>query len=88
MVEAAVCRTTQRIVADGLPQVRAILARRDVHALYALNEEWASFYCPTCDRSYCRAHWRFDVRYDDDFPGWYDCTYGVCPEGHRRLVDD
>ena len=20
--------------------------------------------------------------------GWYDCTYGTCPEGHRHMVDD
>jgi hypothetical protein len=68
--------------------VRAILDCQDVRAHYALNDEWASFYCPTCHQAFCRAHWHFDVRYNDDFPEWYDCTYGTCPVGHRRLVDD
>lgn len=74
--------------------MRAILDCQDVRALYALNDEWASFSCPTCHQSFCRAHWHFDVRYDDDFPEWYewyewyDRTYGTCPSGHRRLVND
>lgn len=88
VVEALIGRSTQRIGGPGLARSHAILAHRNVRALYALNTEWASFYCPTCDRSYCRAHWQLDVRYDDDYPGWYDCAYGVCPAGHRRLVDD
>jgi hypothetical protein len=88
VVEALIGRITQWIGPMGVPRLGMILASRDVRALYALNAEWASFYCPTCDRAYCSAHWHFDVRYDDDFPGWYDCTYGTCPMGHRRLVDD
>jgi len=24
----------------------------------------------------------------DDHPGWYDATYGTCPQGHRRKLDD
>lgn len=88
VVEALIGRISQRIGAAGLARLWAILARRDAPALYAVNAEWASFYCPVCDRSYCRAHWRLDVRYDDDFPGWYDATYGTCPTGHTRLVDD
>lgn len=88
VVEALIGRVTQRIGPADLARVRVILAHRDAPVLYAMNTEWASFYCPTCDRSYCRAHWHFDVRYDDDFPGWYDCTYGTCPAGHTRLVDD
>ena len=57
VVEALIGRVTQRIGGADLGRVRAILARRDAPALYAVNAEWASFYCPTCDRSYCRAHW-------------------------------
>lgn len=88
VVEALIGRTTMRIRAEDVPRVRDILVQRDARALYALNNEWASFYCPTCDRSYCADHWHFFVRYDDDLPGWYDCTYGACPENHTRLVDD
>ena len=42
-------------------------------------------YCPTCDRVYCRDHYQTEERYDE---GFYDCTYGTCPQGHRRMIDD
>lgn len=42
-------------------------------------------YCPECDRIYCRSHYNVQEEWDE---GFYDCSYGVCPQGHRRLVDD
>ena len=45
-------------------------------------------YCPECNLIYCKDHWIMEVKYDDDFPGFYDCTYGTCPKGHRRMIDD
>ena len=57
--------------------------------LYAVDELWAPFYCPECDRSYCIKHWDIVLKFDNDFmPGWYDCSYGTCPKGHKRMVDD
>jgi hypothetical protein len=88
VVVALIGRTTMRIRTEQMVRVRDILFRRDARALYALDHEWGSFYCPECDRSYCADHWHFDVRYDDEFPGWYDRTYGTCPDNHTRLVDD
>jgi hypothetical protein len=32
-----------------------------------------------------RSHYQLVTEYDD---GFYDCTRGTCPEGHRRMVDD
>ncbi|MBD3237808.1 MAG: hypothetical protein GF330_13985 [Candidatus Eisenbacteria bacterium] len=43
-------------------------------------------YCPKCDRVYCAEHWKLEDIWEDGW--WYDCTYGTCPEGHRRMVDD
>jgi hypothetical protein len=88
VIDGLVCRMTMNVAPERQPRVRAILETLDVRGLYALNDEWASFYCPSCGRSYCADHWQLDVRYDDDFSGWYDCTYGTCPMGHRRMVDD
>lgn len=48
-------------------------------------EEGLDGYCPECDKVYCNAHIRTDVEFDD---GFYDCTYGTCPKGHRRIIDD
>jgi len=42
-------------------------------------------YCPSCDRVYCREHYQVTVRWDE---GFYDCSYGECPSGHKRLIDD
>ncbi len=67
----------------------AALLYGTVRELYDYDDEWASFYCPQCARVYCRKHWHIEVQFDDDgLPGWYDCTYGTCPQGHRRIVDD
>ena len=57
----------------------------DARALYLLNEEYVSFYCPRCDCSYCKEHWKIRVLFDD---GFYDATYGECPAGHERRMDD
>jgi hypothetical protein len=57
--------------------------------LYGLERLWAPFYCPECDAVYCKDHWRMQMEFEDDpLPGWYDCTWGTCPHGHRRMVDD
>lgn len=42
-------------------------------------------YCPCCDKIFCREHYRVSERWDE---GFYDCSYGECPAGHNRLIDD
>lgn len=42
-------------------------------------------YCPECDQIYCRTHYNVVEQWDE---GFYDCTYGTCPQGHRREIDD
>ncbi len=42
-------------------------------------------YCPECDRIYCWEHYNAREEFDD---GFYDCTYGTCPNGHKRMIDD
>lgn len=64
------------------------LRQQNIGNIYKLNGLWAPFYCPTCQATYCNQHWLKEVQFDDDFAGWYDCTYGTCPAGHRRIVDD
>lgn len=74
--------------ADDLPRAEAAM-RGGLRTLYDYDAEWASFYCPACARAYCRKHWRLEMQFEHDhLPGWYDFTYGTCPEGHRRIVDD
>jgi hypothetical protein len=69
-------------------QLPALIAAGDVRGLHALDALLTPFYCPHCDSVYCREHWQLQTVFDDEIPGWYDCTYGTCPAGHRRIVDD
>lgn len=59
----------------------------EVHRYFQQNgrPEGMDAYCPECDRIYCRGHYHLEEAWDE---GFYDCTYGTCPEGHRRMVDD
>ena len=63
----------------------AAVAAGDASTLYRLDPEFAPFWCPRCESSYCDRHWIRRVVMDD---GFYDCTYGTCPAGHQRLLDD
>ncbi len=67
--------------------VRAILAAEEPDAaeLRRIDRELAPFYCPDCEQAYCLADWNTYVVFDE---GFYDCTIGTCPAGHRHTVDD
>jgi hypothetical protein len=65
--------------------VAAALESGDPSALYAINFEYTPFWCPSCGVSYCDEHYRSWITFDD---GFYDATYGECPQGHERMLDD
>jgi hypothetical protein len=67
--------------------VREILSgeQPDPAALRRIDWKLAPFFCPDCDQSYCRADWHTSVLVDD---GFYECTMGTCPGGHKHMVDD
>lgn len=70
-----------------LDAVQAILSSDtpDPVALRRINPELAPFFCPDCGLNYCRADWDSYPVFDE---GFYDCTIGICPGGHRHTVDD
>jgi len=47
--------------------------------------EVTPFYCPDCQLNYCSKDWDTSVVFDE---GFYDCTMGICPNGHRHALDD
>ncbi len=69
-------------------EVWRALVKGQARALFSLDPLWIPSYCPECDRNYCKDHWRIEMQFDEDFPGFYDCSYGYCPQDHRRLIDD
>lgn len=81
---------TERASADDRSALALAIAAVDPGAIHALNKLWAPFYCPECEKVYCGDHWRVEMQFEDEegLPGWYDCAYGTCPNGHRRLIDD
>jgi hypothetical protein len=75
---------SERVVNDT-GYLAQLIAAGAAAQLYQYDLEFAPCYCPPCDAHYCADHWQQEEVYDD---GFYDCTYGVCPRGHRRLIDD
>ncbi len=67
--------------------VPAILSQEapDPAKLRQIDWELAPFYCPDWGQYYCRADWHTYVLDDE---GFYDCTMGISPGGHRYMVDD
>lgn len=80
------CGSSSRgVKAEQAPAVREALARRDWPALRKLDFEYAPGYCCACGAHYCAKDWAKDVVMDE---GFYDCTEGTCPAGHRQTIDD
>ncbi|HLQ54640.1 MAG TPA: hypothetical protein VK162_10235 [Streptosporangiaceae bacterium] len=71
----------------GQDQVSEALATDppDLAALHAVDWELAPFWCRGCRTCYCRYCWNALVLFDE---GFYDCTDGICPAGHRQMLDD
>ena len=66
-------------------RIGSALAASDAASLFAIHFEYAPFWCPDCPASYCSEHYRhWDVRDE----GFFDCTRGVCPNGHERMLID
>lgn len=68
--------TVQEIVVSDTP---------DPVALRQVDVDLAPFYCPDCGVNYCSADWAKYPTFDD---GFYDYTMGICPNGHRHMIDD
>jgi len=86
LVHSVFCSMWQQASPDAThARAAEVLRGGSPGALWALNAEWAPLFCPECDACYCRAHWREQMEFDE---GFYDCTFGTCPHGHTRMLDD
>lgn len=65
---------------EKIAEIHAFLKNTSI-----IFEEGIDAYCPKCDKIYCNRH--YDTREEWD-EGFYDCTYGTCPEGHTNLIHD
>ena len=48
-------------------------------------EDGLDFYCPDCDKIYCRKHYSVREKFDQ---GFYDYATGTCPNDHERNIAD
>ena len=76
--------------AEVLDAVQALVEQGNVAPAAIRDVSWAlrevtPFYCPDCGLSYCSRDWDTCVVSDE---GFYDCTEGACPNGHRHVLDD
>jgi hypothetical protein len=67
-----------------------LLKEEQLSLIHSFLKEYHTYegldaYCPSCDKIYCWDHYNPIQEFDD---GFYDCTYGTCPEGHKRMIDD
>src|SRR4051812_2978014 len=85
-------RVRQWLTEEQIEAVGQVLATRNPDAIYQLlyeiDPERVAFHCSECNANYCIKHWNAQMQFDDDpeWRGWYDCTYGTCPQGHRHLL--
>ncbi len=84
-IEGGPVSYTMPVGSDSVGRVKSALLTRNAAALYAIDEEYAPFWCPSCRRSYCRKHYRSVAAFDD---GFFDCYCGTCPSRHRRVLCD
>jgi hypothetical protein len=71
---------------ERLHQLRTAIDGGDADALFKIDFELTPFYCPTCRASYCRKHWIWSERFDED--GFSDEIRGICPNRHERMLED
>ncbi|MGQ4874214.1 MAG: hypothetical protein ACP6IY_09100 [Promethearchaeia archaeon] len=68
----------------------SLLIKKDLRGIHNfmrknVKEDGMDCYCPECDKIYCRWHYNVEEFYDE---GFYDYTIGICPKGHKRIIDD
>jgi hypothetical protein len=75
---------------DLAPQLFKHLEQENLSQAHAFmkkhyKREGVDAYCPTCGKIYCARHYQTREEYDE---GYYDCTRGTCPKGHKRIIHD
>ncbi|MFX0034569.1 MAG: hypothetical protein ACFE9I_02875 [Candidatus Hermodarchaeota archaeon] len=80
-------KTFLYIARNGLSKVISELNILKVHNFLKKyhTHEGLDAYCPEYNKIYCWEHYNAREEFDD---GFYDYTYGECPEGHKRMIDD
>jgi hypothetical protein len=73
------------VAAAEISQLQAYIEQRRAQEMHEIYLKYAPCFCLQCEKTYCADHWQKSLVFDD---GYYDCTDGVCPEGHEQMLDD
>ncbi|UCH98488.1 MAG: hypothetical protein JSV88_17025 [Candidatus Aminicenantes bacterium] len=78
------------LASDLAPQLFKHLDQENLSKVHAFmkkhhKREGLDAYCPKCGKIYCARHYQTREEYDE---GYYDCTRGTCPRGHKRIIHD
>jgi len=66
--------------------VLADLLKKDaLQEIADINDLFVPFHCYECKVNYCLAHWSSWAEFDD---GFYDAHWGICPHGHKQMLND
>lgn len=82
----SVCCLGTAITAKAQKRLISAVTSGEARALYAVDPEFAPFFCPRCKVCYCREHWKQREVFEED--GWFDCVLGICPRGQERMLGD
>lgn len=83
--------THSRSLRRGLSSILfEILKAENLSGIHEFMKQYHGYegldaYCPDCDKIYCWEHYNATEEWEE---GFYDCTYGTCPKGHKRMIDD
>jgi hypothetical protein len=68
----------------GYQQIAVALRSGDLETLYALDKDYAPFYCTRCPGIFCALHYHLEEVWDE---GGLDYWHGTCPYGHGKFID-
>ena len=73
------------VESSDIQALREAFRNNDMMPLLRKDSEWVPSYCVNCGGHYCTAHWLKIPFVDECF---YDYTEGICPKGHKKILDD
>lgn len=85
-IEGGPVTYTIGVANDQVNRVEAALRAGNAAELFAIDREFAPFWCPWCEQSYCKKHYVSSPVWEGD--GHFDCYRGICPKGHERTLSD
>jgi hypothetical protein len=73
---------TLQVQPDRFLDIKAALDSNDPALLYAIDPEYAPFWCPVCQKTFTLHQWNLQYHGEN-----YNWASGTCPAGHERKIE-